>query len=97
MKAVHYCAHGRNGLIFGCYVNDTKRHMDSLEQYDDPKLPGWKLNRHTIPTPLKTTDVSKVTCVECLTWLRSEIASLLARRGRCGAAGSILKRKPLTL
>ena len=73
LRPVHYAAHGSGGLAFRCYHRDLRAHLDSGTTVPAVKRPGHfsaPTRKYGRPTPLRHTDLSKVTCRECWAAIR---------------------------
>jgi hypothetical protein len=75
-RPVHYAAHGSGGLAFGCYFEEYERHRDSPVTTRLSPRGHYTKEVHEVGFPLRSTDLSKVTCSGC--W--KEIAAMV--RGR---------------
>lgn len=66
-QVVHYSAHGSSGLVFDCYMDELRAHLNSKVTVDTQPISGWSAPRlhYAIKAPKGRTDLSHVTCPSC--------------------------------
>lgn len=63
-RVIHYGSVGSGGLAFRCYFDELNKHLKSGSP---AKSKGGyvDITKYTLPNPLTTTDLRKVTCPDC--------------------------------
>jgi hypothetical protein len=74
-RPVHYAGAGTNALAFDCFYRDLRAHANSGEP-----VGKYGSRRYPVPTPLRHTDLRRVTCAECWGTIRKMASVALGLR-----------------
>ncbi len=77
IRPVHYHAHGRHAMRLPCYQAELTAHLASGRVNPGSRVPWASV--YDLPQPRRTTDVSRVTCRECIRTLHAMLRVKLAK------------------